>query len=150
MRCQEVQDHIIGGTLDASAREHLAACPNCASFAVENTKLAEAFAALAKVEAPEPSWGFADRVLRRLDESPAGFFEPLEVIGRRAVYAAGLVAMTVVMLLTLSSNATLSESAERFRGGDSVESAEILLAGGVDEVEEVNVLPENWNGGNSR
>jgi hypothetical protein len=79
--------------------------------------------------------------------------EPLEIIGRRAVLAAGALAMTVMMALALSSSGPLRgerSGAFSLSRAEATESAETLLAGGVDENEEINLLPVSLNGGDSR
>lgn len=154
MRCKEVQESIVDGNPSAPAHEHLAACLECQALARDAEALQAGLKLLANDHdtLPEPSWGFAGRVLARLDESPARLFEPLEVIGRRAVYAAGLLAMTVMMVLALSKSGPVRGSQETFSltRAESSDTAEVLLAGGVDEYEELNVLPVNLNGGDSR
>jgi len=153
MRCNEVHELIVAGSLTALAQEHLDACPQCQSFARDEESLRAGFELLAKNEVPEPSGGFAARVLRGLDEAPARMFEPLEIIGRRAVLAAGALAMTVMMALALSSSGPLREGRQgafSLTRGESAETVEILLAGGVDENEEINLMPVSVNGGDSR
>ena len=70
MRCGKVQRLISAradGELDDGRREaverHVAACETCRAFADGLAPLADV---LDQVEAPEPRWGFADRVLARL------------------------------------------------------------------------------------
>ena len=153
MRCNEVHELIVAGSLTAPAQAHLDACPPCQSFARDEESLRAGFELLAKNEVPEPSWGFAARVLRGLDAAPARMFEPLEIIGRRAVLAAGALAMTVMMALALSSSGPLREGRQgafSLTRGESAETVEILLAGGVDENEEINLMPVSVNGGDSR
>ena len=89
-------------------------------------------------------------MLRGLGEAPARMLEPLEIIGRRAVLAAGALAMTVMMALALSSSGPLRgerSGAFSLSRAEATESAETLLAGGVDENEEINLLPVSLNGG---
>jgi len=153
MRCKDVQEIIIEESLHPSAREHLAACPQCQSFARDAESVQAGLELLARDVVPEPSWGFAARVLRGLDESPARIFEPLETIGRRAVLVAGAVAMTVMMVLALSSSGPVragDQGTFSLSRADSSESVETLLAGGVEENEEINLLPVSTNGGDSR
>jgi hypothetical protein len=149
MRCADIQDRIIEGRLEAGDREHLAACAECAAMARDAETLAAGLHLLAQEAAPEPSWGFSERVLRRLGEAPARFFEPLEVIGRRAVFAAGLLAATVLMVVTLSNPTSLRERLDA-SFSNSTESSEVLLAGGVDESEDLSVFPDGSMGGDSR
>ena len=155
MRCNEVHELIVAGSLTVPAQEHLNACPPCQSFARDEESLRAGFELLAKNEVPEPSWGFAARVLRGLDEAPARMFEPLEIIGRRAVLAAGALAMTVMMALALALSSSGPpregrQGAFSLSRAESTETAETLLAGGVDENEEINLMPVSVNGGDSR
>ncbi len=151
MRCKDIQEDIIEGALDSAAREHLAACAECRSFACAYEDLRAGLTFLASEAAPEPSWGFTDRVLRRLDEVPARVFEPLELIGRRAVYAAGAFAMTVMLALAISSPGPL-RGGETFSlaRAESPDTVETLLAGGVEENEELSLLPVATNGAEPR
>ena len=152
MRCNDVQGRLMEGTMDAPANEHLAACPECRSFAGRVESLQTGFKFLAQEVAPEPSFGFAARVLRRLEDSPKSIFGPLEVIGRRAVLAAGAVAMTVMLALAISSSSPLRGGGEAFSfaRADSSETLETLLAGGVEENEEMSLLPVSVNGADPR
>ncbi len=110
MRCRKVQDILLFGGEDARAAQHLNRCPNCQSFARDLEDLGRGFRALATVPLPEPSWGFVARVLRRLQELSAeqrmasNFFE---VVGRRVVYAASILAIVVLMALALPSSGPL-------------------------------------------
>ena len=70
MRCSKVHRLIsthLDGEVDAvrekALAEHLAGCPECRGFAAEVAQVAER---LDEVTAPEPRWGFADRMLARL------------------------------------------------------------------------------------
>lgn len=153
MRCQDIQENIIEGTMDAAASEHAASCAECRSFASAHEKLRAGLALLARDATPEPSWGFAQRVVRRLGEVPASVFEPLELIGRRAVLAAGALAMTVMLALAISSSSPLRDggsSGLSFARADASESVETLLAGGVEENEEMSLLPVSLNGAEPR
>ena len=152
MRCKEVRELIVDGNMSAPAQAHLAICEGCRALARDAGVLDAAFKLLAEDAIPEPSWGFAGRVLARLNESPARLFDPLEVIGRRAVYAAGVLAMTVMMVLVLSKSGPVRGTQGTFslRQSEHSYSAEVLLAGGVDVSEEANVLPVALNGGDLR
>ncbi len=105
MRCDHIRnrlDELWEGEATAEVRQHLTACAECAGY-YRNLRLARAGFRLWKREAaPEPSLGFAERLVRQLGEmskapSVADFFER---VGRRFVYA-GLVA-TFLALLALA------------------------------------------------
>ena len=107
MNCKEVQDGIVDGNMSPLAHAHLAECTSCQAVAHDAEALHAGLKLLAADAPPEASWGFAGRVLARLDEKPTRFFEPLEVIGRRAVFAAGALAMTLLMLAGFSIGGAL-------------------------------------------
>jgi anti-sigma factor RsiW len=91
--------------IPAAVREHLAGCPACGALAREYGLLRAGFRALAAEPGPEPSWGFAVRVLRRLEESPEEEgAEFLERAGRRVVYATCILALTLLLALVLPSS----------------------------------------------
>jgi len=105
MNCRELRElvtQVWEGELPAQAREHLSGCATCASY-WRGARLVQAgFRALAEETAPEPSLGFASRLLRRLEEweekaAPSAFFE---TVGRRFVYAT--LALTLALLLSLT------------------------------------------------
>jgi hypothetical protein len=110
VRCKNAQDILISGGADARVTEHLQVCPVCQAFARDCENLQEGWHALAARPAPEPSWGFAQRVLRRLQELPAragadeNFFER---VGRRVVYAASVLALILLIALALPSSGPL-------------------------------------------
>lgn len=110
MRCKNAQDILISGGADARVTEHLQVCPVCRGFARDYENLQEGWHALAAHPAPEPSWGFAQRVLSRLEELPAragaeeNFFER---VGRRVVYATGVLAFILLIALALPSSGPL-------------------------------------------
>lgn len=75
MNCKETQanfDERLDGCLDAACRAafdtHVAGCPVCAA---QWRAYAGAWAVVAQHVAPEPSIGFTERTLRRLDEKQA-------------------------------------------------------------------------------
>ena len=157
MRCKEAQDILISGGTDARVSDHLQVCPVCKVFAHDWEDLQEGWHALAARPSPEPSWGFAQRVLRRLEELPAragaeeNFFER---VGRRVVYAASFLALILLIALALPSSGPL-------RGPMPTEvivaqSDRLNLAGSVftddtADSPEVNPMPIDKNEGtNSR
>jgi anti-sigma factor RsiW len=108
MRCEEVHRIFVedwSEEISAPVREHLAGCPACGTLAREYGLLRAGLRALAAQPAPEPSWGFATRVLRRLEETrdeASGEF--LERAGRRVVYATCILALTLLLALVLPSS----------------------------------------------
>lgn len=110
MRCEEVHKILEDWPEEISApvREHLAGCPGCGALAREYGLVRVGLRTLAAEPVPEPSWGFAVRVLRRLEESPVPEgAEFLERVGRRVVYASFLLALTLLLALALPSSGPL-------------------------------------------
>lgn len=112
MRCEDARAMLVegeGGERPAALREHVAVCPACQSYAREADDLHAGFLALAAEPGPQPSWGFAARLIRRLGELEergrgADF---LELVGRRVVYAAGLLTLLLLLALVLPSSGPL-------------------------------------------
>lgn len=78
---------------------HLVQCPACAAYR-RDLGLIRAGLHLLKYEAvPEPSVGFAERLVRQLSQAPS-VTEFLERVGRRFVYAA--LVLTSLVLLALA------------------------------------------------
>jgi len=105
MRCNDICERIDNLWEDgetAEVRQHLTQCPSCARY-YRDLRLVRAGLHLWKCEeAPEPSLGFAQRLVRQLGElskapSVADFFER---VGRRFVYAT--LALTFLVLLALA------------------------------------------------
>ena len=109
MSCHHIREHLLelwGAGETAEVREHLRQCASCASYH-RDLRLTRAGLLLWKRdEAPEPSLGFAERLVRQLSEasrvpSVADFFER---VGRRFVYAT--LALTFLALLAIALPAT--------------------------------------------
>lgn len=116
MRCEEVRQTLLedwSQDVTESTRTHLSGCPECRLYARDLGLLRGGFLALAHEPVPEPSWGFAERLLRRLDESAATqtFAEEFfERVGRRVVYAAGTLALLFLLVLAVPSSGPLRDS----------------------------------------
>ena len=104
MDCKAIRDLVSdlrGGELSAEAREHLSKCAGCRGFLRDARQVHAGFCALAEEAAPQASFGFASRLIRRLqewEEKGAGR-EFFETVGRRFVYAT--LALTLALLLSL-------------------------------------------------
>jgi hypothetical protein len=112
MRCKDAQTMLIesgGGECPAALREHVAVCPSCQAYANDLESLQAGFRALAAQSAPEPSWGFAARLVRRLNDLEQGgrAADFLEQVGRRVVYAAGLLSLLLLLALVLPASGPL-------------------------------------------
>jgi len=105
MRCWQARRLLLeDGGRSAPVEEHLSACPACAVYAREWARLRSGMRGLAMQEAPEPSFGFASRLVRNLREASgaqrAGEFF-LERAGRRFVYAALLATLLLFAVLVV-------------------------------------------------
>jgi len=112
MRCKDVQTMLIengGGERPAALREHMAICASCQAYANDLESLQAGFRALAALSVPEPSWGFAARLVRRLNDLEQGgrAADFLEQVGRRVVYAAGLLTLLLLLALVLPASGPL-------------------------------------------
>jgi anti-sigma factor RsiW len=133
MRCEDVReqvDELWAGEVPAETRVHLAACPACAEYLRDVRLVRTGLRLLAKDPAPEPTLGFAVRLVRRLRESAEqnareAFFE---YVGRRFVYATLVLAMFLVLALVVPSTGPVREAA----------TPDLLIA----EEEEVTVRPD--------
>lgn len=102
MRCSHVREAVLGRGEVASVaiQEHLRACPDCAAYLQQWERVRGGLKLLAEQQPPAPSFGFAQRVTRNLqDPSFAERVHDVSLIraGRRFVYAA----LTAVLLLVL-------------------------------------------------
>ena len=124
MRCDDVRailEEIRSDEVPDSVRGHLAGCAECSGWWRERRLVSAGFRALGEEPAPEPSFGFPARVLRRLEEAAdagRGVADFWERAGRRVVWATLLVTLTVLLALVLPSSGPV-------RGPDE---AEFLLA----------------------
>jgi hypothetical protein len=109
MRCDDIRDRfddLWDGEETAEVRQHLTQCASCARYHRDLRLVRSGFHLLKREEAPEPSLGFAERLVRQLGElskapSVADFFER---VGRRFVYAT--LALTFLVLLALALPST--------------------------------------------
>lgn len=117
MRCEEAREFLEElkvQELPAHLREHLSVCAQCAEYARGWPLVRAGFEALAAEPAPEPSLGFATRLLRRLGETAEELCSregALERAGRRMVYIALLATLTVLLALVLPSSGPFRETA---------------------------------------
>jgi hypothetical protein len=109
MSCDDIRDRLDKlweGEETVEDRQHLTQCASCARYHRDLRLVRSGLHLLKREEAPEPSLGFADRLVRQLGEmtkapSVADFFER---VGRRFVYAT--LALTFVALLALALPST--------------------------------------------
>jgi len=109
MDCKAIRDLVgerWGEELPAEALEHLRKCAGCKAYWRNARFLQAGFHALAEETPPEASFGFASRLVRRLQEWDASGArrEFFETVGRRFVYAT--LALTLALLLSLALPST--------------------------------------------
>ena len=109
MDCKEIRDLVRerwGEELPAEAREHMSKCAGCEVYWRNARFLQAGFRALAEETPPDASFGFASRLVRRLQEWEAtgARSEFFETVGRRFVYAT--LALTLALLLSLALPST--------------------------------------------
>ena len=108
MRCDDIRDRLDDlweGEETAEVRQHLTQCASCARYYRDLRLVRSGFRLLKREEAPEPSLGFAERLVRQLGElskapSVADFFER---VGRRFVYATLVLTFLALLALALPS-----------------------------------------------
>lgn len=104
MRCGKARRLVLDESGGRSARleEHLRTCPACAAYAQDWARLQAGMRRVAMQAVPEPSVGFAGRLVRNLQEASgaerAGEMF-LERAGRRFVYAALLATLLLFGVL---------------------------------------------------
>jgi hypothetical protein len=110
MRCDDVR-MILGEAkaeeLSGAVRQHLDGCRECSAWWREWHLVSAGFQALAEEQVPEPSLGFATRVIRRLEkgaETGWGVGDFFERAGRRVVWATLVVTLSALLALVLPSS----------------------------------------------
>src|SRR3974377_2296452 len=108
MRCREVQNELLESSGERGARtaEHLESCPVCRAFARQTRLMSLGFRTAAQETVPEATLGFAQRVVRLLqDPSSERWFgeQSLIGVGKRFVYAGLLVTLLLLLGLVLPS-----------------------------------------------
>ena len=109
MRCDDIRDRLDilwDGEQPSEVRQHLTECASCSTYHRDLRLLRAGLSLWQREEAPAPSLGFAERLVRQLGElshalSVADFFE---LVGRRFVYAT--LALTLLALLALAVPST--------------------------------------------
>lgn len=118
MRCEDIRiilEEVRGQDAPESVRTHLVSCAECARWWQEWRLMSAGFGLLAQEAVPEPSWGFSERVLRRLEEASEGrrgAADFLERAGQRVVWATLVVTLTVVLALVVPSSGPVRAASE--------------------------------------
>jgi anti-sigma factor RsiW len=115
MRCDDFRmmvEEASAGAMPPALLAHLETCSECRAYAEDWAQVSEAFRAAATEPLPEPSIGFAVRLLRRLD-APSGVervaTEFVERVGRRVAFATMVLAMLTLLALGLPSTGPVRE-----------------------------------------
>ena len=153
MRCDQVLEILLeaGGESAASVQEHVRGCAACEATARDWRALRLGFVAMAAESVPEPSAGFARRLIRRLGEvepwrGGEAFFE---LVGRRFVYAALLLAATLLLALVLPATGPVRAptSSEIYLAQPEVVEAQNDTVFPGQSVEDVSYHPQPSSGG---
>jgi predicted anti-sigma-YlaC factor YlaD len=131
MRCDDFRVMLEEERADALPellRAHLEKCAECRAYAEDWSRLSEAFRAVAAEPLPEPTIGFAERLLRRLASSSGAeraATEFVERVGRRVALATMLLAMLTLLALGLPTSGPVREpaSAEMMAQAEQVPSS---------------------------
>ena len=124
MRCRRVRRIVLeesGGT-PVSVQEHLETCAQCAAYARDWARLEAGLARMADDPAPEPSVGFASRLVRGLrDATVESRLREASLIrtGRRFVLAALLATMLLLLGLLIPASGPV-----RFHSEEVLETAQ--------------------------
>jgi anti-sigma factor RsiW len=105
MRCDDIRervDEVWEVEERAEVRQHLTQCPACAEYYRDLRLVRSGFRLLKREEAPEPSLGFAERLVRQLGElrKAPSLADFCELVGRRFVYAS--LVLTFLALLAVA------------------------------------------------
>jgi predicted anti-sigma-YlaC factor YlaD len=105
MRCTRIRQSLDAENLNANPpaiEKHLAVCSDCRWYAAKWAKVTQGMKLLAEEPIVEPSIGFSQRVLRRLEQETGREF--LENAGRRVVYAALVLVLFLFLAMILPSS----------------------------------------------
>ncbi len=118
MKCDEVRvilEESQERNVPEAAQSHLASCADCAQWWRDWQMLEKGFRLLSMDKGPEPSWGFSERLVRRLGESVENVragADLLERAGRRVVWATLALTLTAVLALVVPSSGPVRAATE--------------------------------------
>ena len=158
MRCEDVRTILEEGpTAEFSppVREHLKVCRACAVYARDWRLVAAGLHELSREPVPEASWGFAARVVRRIEEATATLRprpEFVEQVGRRFVYATLMLTLVLLLGLLLPSSGPLRSPAatEYYLVRPETVSARAEVALGEEFPDLQEAMPLTFTGGSER
>lgn len=116
MRCEDVRKTVLECRHEVPGEigSHLELCPSCAAEVRNYRTIRLGFRMLAEEPTPEASAGFAQRLIRKLEEvRETGWAREnfWELAGRRAVYATLLVTLLAILALVVPSHGPLRQPA---------------------------------------
>ena len=158
MRCEEVWtilEEEPTAELSPPVREHLKVCRACAAYARDWRLVAAGLHELSREPVPEASWGFAARVVRRIEEATA-ILRPrpefVEQVGRRFVYATLMLTLVLLLGLLLPSSGPLRGPAatEYYLVRPEVVSARADITLGEEFPDLQEAMPLTFTGGSER
>ena len=158
MRCEEVRailEEMPTGGFPSPVREHLEACRVCAAYARDWRLVAAGLHELSREPVPEASWGFAARVVRRIEEAtaiPQPRPEFVEQVGRRFVYATLMLTLVLLLGLLLPSSGPLRSPAadDYYLVRPESVSARADIALGEEFSDLQQAMPLTFTGGSER
>ncbi len=114
MHCEDARKMVLEyrHEVPLELRNHLASCPLCAADLRNYRTLQLGFRVLAEEPIPETSVGFAQRLLRKLDDAMENTWTRenfWELAGRRAVYATLLFTLMAILALVVPSRGPLRQ-----------------------------------------
>jgi len=158
MRCEEVRailEEVSTEELSSPVREHLEVCRVCAADARDWRLISAGLCQLSQEPVPEASWGFAARVVRRIEEAaaiPQPRPEFVEQVGRRFVYATLMLTLVLLLGLLLPSSGPLRgpAAAEYYLVRPESVSARAEVALGEEFPDLQEAMPLTFTGGSER
>lgn len=110
MRCEQAREMAWDAGAEGlpdSAKQHMESCAACRFYAGHLATARAGFRSLGREEAPDPSWGFSARVLRRLNEeipSRRAAPEILESAGRHVILATLVLVFALLLVMIVPAS----------------------------------------------
>lgn len=110
MRCDDVRDRLDtlwDAALPPEVKAHVAECASCSAYHRDMLMLHGGLGLWKQDEAPAPSVGFAQRLVRQLASKPPAIADFLERVGRRFVFATLALVLFAVLAFSIPSTGPL-------------------------------------------
>jgi hypothetical protein len=158
MRCEAVRlilEEAPATGLPSTVQDHLKVCNLCAAYARDWKLVTAGLRELSQEPVPEASWGFAARVVRRIEEATAlrqPRSEFMEKVGRRFVYATLMLTLVFLLGLLLPSSSPVRgpAAAEYYLVQPETLSARAGGAVGEDSLDVQEAMRSTFTGGSER